>query len=200
MPQFRDDDSTIYLSVAAHLLRSTYNRSDLTGECMNSTPILSTYTPMRCFSISSRVIDVDVPSPVSERSGAAVAGGTDGDVEEGGTWNIPFKGYEVVLSSPYLAGLRAPTGLSVSLDCQKDEIREPTLGPSDQEDQSGQLDGRDAEHSQHSEAREHSCSYYRVLLPYLARSACIRRGLGSVYLQSGSSYLVGTRCPNAASS
>ena len=69
---------------------------------------------MRCFSISSRVLVVDVPSPVFDRSGAAVAGGTDGDEAEGGMWRMPFKGYEVVLSSPYRAGLRAPTGLEAA--------------------------------------------------------------------------------------
>lgn len=70
----------------------TDSLSDLTGECMNSTPILSTYTPIKCRSISSSVIDVLVPSPTSERSGAAVAGGTEGEDIFGGTWRIPSRG------------------------------------------------------------------------------------------------------------
>jgi hypothetical protein len=59
---------------------------------MNSTPILSTYTPIRWFSISSSVSEVDVPSPISDRSGAAVAGGTDGVEADGGRWRIPLRG------------------------------------------------------------------------------------------------------------
>jgi hypothetical protein len=59
---------------------------------MNSTPILSTYTLIRWFSISSRVSEVEVPSPISDLSGAAVAGGTDGVEADGGRCRIPFRG------------------------------------------------------------------------------------------------------------
>jgi len=58
---------------------------------------------------------VEVPSPTSDRSGAAVAGGTDGLEADGGTCSIPFRGYLVVLSSPYRDGFRAPTGLTYQL-------------------------------------------------------------------------------------
>jgi hypothetical protein len=64
---------------------------------MNSTPILFTYTPIRCSWISSNVSDVRLPSPVSVLSGAAVAGGTEGVAEEGGVCRIPLRGYEVFL-------------------------------------------------------------------------------------------------------
>lgn len=33
-----------------------------------------------------------MPSPASDRSGAVVAGGTDGVDAEGGRWRMPFKG------------------------------------------------------------------------------------------------------------
>ena len=180
-----------------YLVGCTYNRSDLTGECMNSTPILSTYTPMRCFSISSRVSEVEVPSPASDLSGAAVAGGTDGSEADGGRWRIPFRGYAASLSSPYLEGLRAPTGPIYQLHTRYFEALTP--GPSGQEDQSVLLYDHVVGRSRRIGAKEHSCSYYQALLWYLPLDPFSFREW-ECSSQSGSSYLAGTLCPKAASS
>ena len=83
---------------------------------MNSTPILSTYTPIKCRSISSSFISVLVPSPASARSLPATAGGTDGEVALGGTWRIPFSWYDADWSRPYRFGFNAPTGLYYKVD------------------------------------------------------------------------------------
>jgi hypothetical protein len=71
----------------------------------------------------------------------------------------------VVLSSPYLEGLRAPTGL-IYQSLTRD-LRTLTPGPSSQEDQSVRLYDHVVGHSRRIEVMGRSCFYYQALLWYL---------------------------------